>query len=1618
MHLSHRRFHRLAATAAALGLSLLAVACSINDPIFTGLDAQVPPSTAVLTVSRAGTSTGTVTSSPNGIDCGTSCSASYLVGTSVTLTAAPDPGAAFAGWSGGGCSGTAPSCTVTLAAATTVTATFDVAQYAVAIALGGSGGGAVAGSAAGLACPGGCTAMVAHGTQLSLTAAADATSQFMGWTVSPGGTACAGTGDCATTITGPATITATFAQLQALEVTRTGTGSGTVTSSPTGIDCGADCSEIYPPGTAVTLTATPASDSIFMGWSGVCAGTGPCSVDMNGARMVTATFTLQRYDLTVSKVGAGDGTVTSSPAGIDCGATCAAAYDAGTVVTVTAVPAVGSTFTGWSGGGCSGTGPCAVTVTAATTVTADFALVPYTLMVTKAGTGSGTVTSSPAGISCGTDCTESYLNGTLVTLTAAASTGSTFTEWSGGGCSGTTPCVVAMSAAMTVTATFTLNTYALTVTKAGTGSGTVTSSPAGISCDATCSATFGHGTPVTLTPAAATGSTFAGWSGGGCSGTGTCTVTMAAATTVTATFTLNTYALTVTKAGTGAGAVTSVPAGINCGSTCSASFAHGTPVVLTATPTTGSVFTGWSGGGCTGTGTCTVTMTAAATVTATFTLNTYTLSVTKAGAGSGTVTSTPAGINCDPTCSATFGHGTLVTLTAAPAAGSVFGGWSGGGCIGTGSCVVTVTTATTVTASFALAPYALTVTKMGNGSGTVTSTPPGIDCGTDCTEPYTNGTMVTLTAVPAASSTFTGWTGAGCSGTGTCTVTVTAAISVTATFTLRRYTLTTALAGTGLGTVVSSPAGISCGTDCSEDYDHGTAVTLTATPVTGSTFTGWSGGGCSGTGTCAVTVTAASAVTATFTLNTYPLSVIKAGTGAGTVTSVPAGINCGTDCSEVYSHGTTVTLTATPTTGSTFAGWSGGGCSGTGSTCTVTMTAATSVMATFTLNTYALTVTKAGTGSGTVTSSPVGISCGADCSEVYGHGTVVTLTAASAADSTFTGWSGGGCSGTGTCMVTLTAATTVTAAYALNTYALTVAKSGTGAGTGTSSPAGINCGADCTESYTHGTSVTLTAAPATGSVFAGWSGGGCSGTGACTVLMIAATNVTASFTLNTYTLAVTLGASTGGGTVTSAPAGINCGSDCSEVYGHGTSVTLTATPNTGSTFSGWSGACSGTSTCTVTMTAATVVTATFAIATHQLTVFRNGNGSGTVTSSPSGITCGTDCTEIYNYGAVVTLIASPATGSTFGGWSGGGCSGTGTCTVTMTAAAAVTATITLNSYTLSVAKGGNGSGSVSSSLAGISCGSDCSEPYDYGTTVTLTSSPATGSAFSGWSGGGCSGTGTCTVTVAAATTVTATFTLNTYALSVTRGGNGSGTVTSSPAGISCGSDCSEAYNYGTTVALTASPATGSTFSGWSGGGCSGTGTCTVTVAAATTVTATFTLNSHTLSVTKSGNGSGSVSSSPAGISCGSDCSEPYNYGTMVTLTASPVANSTFSGWSGGGCSGTGTCIVTMTAATTVAATFTLKSYTLSVSMMGATMCGQTRITSSDGNINCRDDGTGTCSDTYLYGSTVTLTMILAAGDSFGGWTGACASAGLSCQLTITANTSTVGFADGPLRCLH
>lgn len=416
-------------------------------------------------------------------------------------------------------------------------------------------------------------------------------------------------------------------------------------------------------------------------------------------------------------------------------------------------------------------------------------------------------------------------------------------------------------------------------------------------------------------------------------------------------------------------------------------------------------------------------------------------------------------------------------------------------------------------------------------------------------------------------------------------------------------TLTVTTTGTGTGTVTSSPAGINCGATCSFGFPDNTVVMLTGAPGANTAAVVWTG--CKSLNLeneCEVTMSAAKAVTAKFDILQRSLKVTKAGSGTGTVTSLPGGIECGVTCSASYVIGTVITLSAVSGPNTLPVTWSG--CAkivevGGEEECEVTMSTAKTVTATFDLKQVQLEVTKSGTGSGTVTSFPSGINCGATCSASFNQDSTVIFTGASGLHTKAVQWSGcDSVDGNDKCKVKMSAAKAVTATFDLepgfSLYTLTVTKSGTGSGTVTSSPVGIDCGSSCLTKVLSKTKVTLIATPAPGSVFAHWSGGTCSGTEPCQRNINSSRTVKAVFNatgVRTLTIAM---AGSGAGIVKSKAMGIECTASCSPSIAAGAKLSLTAIPATGSTFSGWSGACSGTSTCKVQMSEAHSVTATFA----------------------------------------------------------------------------------------------------------------------------------------------------------------------------------------------------------------------------------------------------------------------------------------------------------------------------------------------------------------------------------------------------------------------------------------
>jgi hypothetical protein len=246
-------------------------------------------------------------------------------------------------------------------------------QFALSLSI--SGAGRVLSTPAAVDCTTDCVVNISADTQLSLVATPAANQLFAGWTG-----ACSGTGTCAITMDQAKSVVARFlpiAVAQNFTLTTSVTGNGSISSQPAGINCGSDCSEVYAAGSVVTLTATPAANQSFSSWTGACSGAASCVVTMNQANTVGATFVpVTAAQFTLATSATGNGRITSNPAGIDCGSACSALFNAGTQVSLTATPAAGQVFNGWSGA-CSGTAAtCLLQLTQDRSAQASFAAAP------------------------------------------------------------------------------------------------------------------------------------------------------------------------------------------------------------------------------------------------------------------------------------------------------------------------------------------------------------------------------------------------------------------------------------------------------------------------------------------------------------------------------------------------------------------------------------------------------------------------------------------------------------------------------------------------------------------------------------------------------------------------------------------------------------------------------------------------------------------------------------------------------------------------------------------------------------------------------------------------------------------------------------------------------------------------------------------------------------------------------------------------------------------------------------------------------------------------------------------------------------------------------------------
>ncbi len=515
----------------------------------------------------------------------------------------------------------------------------------------------------------------------------------------------------------------------------------------------------------------------------------------------------------------------------------------------------------------------------------------------------------------------------------------------------------------------------------------------------------------------------------------------------------------------------------------------------------------------------------------------------------------------------------------------------------------------------------------------------------------------------------------------------------------------------------------------------------------------------------------------------------------------------------------------------------------------------------------------------------------------------------------------------------------------------------------------------------------------------------------------------------------------GTGTITSAPAGLNCAINgtastgtCAFTFPGDIQVVLTATPAVGTELIGWAGDCSGTqgAACTVSMNQARNVGVVFR-ALRSLNITAAGTGVGTVNSDLGGISCfaslGTvsgTCANTFFEGTVVTLQAIPGGNSTFGGWTGD-CAGVTSrvCQVTMNAARTVTARFDAP-VAVTITGSGNGNGTVSSIPIAISCNLQgaaglgaCSGLFAEGSTVTLTAIAASQSSFRGWTGCTTTNGNTCTFVVSGPSKIITVQFDPPATLSVVPSGTGDGQVLGGTA-IACSringqntGRCINTLANGSTILLTALPDNYSTFVGWTGV-CSGNGSCQVTMDQPKTVGAIFNRRQVLLTLTLTGPGFGSVRVND-GYTCTlaegesqKECQTFVDLNRNVTLTASPGFEQSFGAFGGACASSSTTCTFLANSAAAVSASFGNPTVTVTVTApAGALGAGMVQAGGTD--LDCELVGASSPNPQYCKATAVVSDLegvltLYATPDGtsvFGGWGGACASAGTSLTCVLT-----------------
>ena len=1085
---------------------------------------------------------------------------------------------------------------------------------------------------------------------------------------------------------------------------------------------GADTYNYY---ATCTVVATPEVGYHFVNWTanGTEVSTSATYEFMvEGDRALVANFELDTHDITVTVVDVTVDKPEATPA-IPGTVTGADTYNYYATCTLVATPEVGYHFVNWIEGGVevATSATYEFMVTEDRDLIANFELDTHVITLSVADVTVDKPAAAPAvpGTVTGADTYNYYATCTVV---ATPEVGYHFVNWTANGTEVSTSATYEFMVVgdRDLVANFELDTHVINVTVVDITVDKPAAAPA-IPGTVTGANTYNYYATCTLVATPEVGYHFVNWTEGG--------VVVETATTyqfmvtenrdLVANFELDTHTITVTVVDVTENIPSAAPA-VPGSVTGDATYNYYATCTLVATPATGYHFVNWTESGqvVATEATYSFMVTEDRALVANFELDTHVITLSVADVTVNKPTAAPT-VPGTVTGDGTYNYYATCTVVATPATGYHFVNWTEGG--------VEVSTDATyefmvegdrdLVANFELDTHNITVTIVDVTVDKPTAAPaiPGSVTGADTYNYYATCTLV---ATPAEGYHFVNWTESGQVVTTEATYSFMVAEdrALVANFELNSYEITASSNNATFGSV--SGAGT---------FKHYENCTLTATPATGYHFVNWTENGTvvSTSATYGFMVTGERALVANFEINSYNITATANPTIGGSVTGAGN-----------YNHFVTCTLVATPATGYHFVNWTlNGTIVSTDATYSFEVDGPAAYVANFEINTYEIAASANPISFGTVTGAGT-----------YDHFSTCTLTATPSEGHTFFNWTENDVevSTNITYSFTVTGPRTLVAHF-INRYAITVTANPTVGGTVTG--AGV---------YDEGSTVTLTATPATGYHFVNWSLNNDVVSTDATYNFTAqsAGNYVAHFAINNYAITAVANPAEGG-TVTGAGN-----------YDHFQACTLTATANTGYTFVNWTkngNVVSTNTTLSFTVEAAADYVANFELNSYEITATLDPTDAGTVTGAGT-----------YNHFATCTLTANPTSSYLFVNWTMNGAvvSTEPSISFEVTGPAAYVAHFIPNTYEITA--------TVSPDNAGIVEGAGT---YYYNTTCELTATPNTGYHFVNWTENGVEVATTTTISfvVSEDRSFVANFAINNYAIalnaipaeggSVTGGGN-------------------------------------------------------------------------------------------------------------------------------------------------------------------------------------------------------------------------------------------------------